>query len=376
VRGRLGSVIALVAVVLAGAPVAFVLVEGLASAVISAGLLFGSSGRLAQERYARYDPDLGWVSLPHVAIPDMYGPGAPLHTNASGFRGRAEVADVPPPGKVRVVCSGDSFTLGYGVGDDDTWCARLAARDPRLETINMGQGGYGVDQSFLWYRRDGAALAPRLHLFAFIDGDFERMRSARFLDYGKPTLALRDGTLTVADVPAWRRPFWMPTVRVREIVKRTKAYELAERLRRRAGGDAPTLAASPAGPEDRARITDVALAVFDELHTLAQKTGGALVLVYLPTLIDCRLAPDPGSSLGGLDWWKTIGPRAAAAGHRVVDLSDACRRLPGSEVDALFFPEGAVQYYGAVGHYTPAGNAFVASALAERLRPLVDAAAR
>jgi hypothetical protein len=325
-----------------------VLVEGLASAVISAGLLFGSSGRLAQERYARYDPDLGWVSLPHVAIPDMYGPGAPLHTNASGFRGRAEVADVPPPGKVRVVCSGDSFTLGYGVGD----------------------------QSFLWYRRDGAALAPRLHLFAFIDGDFERMRSARFLDYGKPTLALRDGTLTVADVPAWRRPFWMPTVRVREIVKRTKAYELAERLRRRAGGDAPTLAASPAGPEDRARITDVALAVFDELHTLAQKTGGALVLVYLPTLIDCRLAPDPGSSLGGLDWWKTIGPRAAAAGHRVVDLSDACRRLPGSEVDALFFPEGAVQYYGAVGHYTPAGNAFVASALAERLRPLVDAAAR
>lgn len=361
--------------VLLGAPAAFVAVEGTASAIIAAGLFFGSSGRLAEERTARYDPDLGWVSLPHVAIPDMYGAGVALHTNARGFRGRAEVGDAAAPSKVRAVCSGDSFTLGYGVGDDDTWCARLAALDLRLETVNMGQGGYGVDQAFLWYRRDGVALAPRVHLFAFIDGDFERMRSARFLDYGKPTLALRDGTLAVADVPAWQRPPWMPTVRVREIVKRTKTYELIERLRKRAGRGAPALGAPPADPEERARITDVALAVFAELRTLAEKNGGTLVLVYLPTLVDCRLPPDPGATLGGLDWWKTIGPRAAAAGHRIVDLSDACRRLAGFEVDGLFFPEGAVQYYGAVGHYTPAGNTFVASALAERLRPLVDAAA-
>ncbi len=375
-RGRLGTVIALVAVVLAGVPLALVLVEGLASVAICAGLFFGSSGRLAEERYARYDPELGWVSLPNVALPDMYGPGASLHTNARGFRGRAEVAARPPAGKVRAVCSGDSFTLGYGVGDDDTWCARLAALDPRLETVNMGQGGYGVDQAFLWYRRDGAALAPHLHLFTFIDGDFERMRSARFLDYGKPTLTLRDGALAVADVPAWRRPFWVPTVRVREIVKRTKSFELVERLRRRAGGDAPNVFANAAGPEERARIERVALAIFAELGALAKTSGGSLVLVYLPTLADCRLPRDPSAPLGGLDWWKTIGPRAAAAGFRIVDVSDACRPLPASEIDRLFFPEGAVQYYGAVGHYTAYGNAFVATVLAERLRPLVDAAAR
>lgn len=369
--------------VLLGVPAAFVVVEGTASTIIAAGLFFGPSGRVAEERTARYDPDLGWVSLPHVAIPAMYGPGAPLHTNARGFRGRAEVADAAPPGKVRVVCSGDSFTLGYGVGDDDTWCAQLGALDPRLETINMGQGGYGVDQAFLWYRRDGAPLAPRLHLFAFIDGDFERMRNPRFLDYGKPTLALRDERLVVEHTPAWQRPFWMPTVRVMDIVKRTKSYELLDRLRRRAGGTAPAAFAAAAGPEERARVENVALAIFAELRSLAEKNGGTLALVYLPTLVDCRLpsegsasAAPPGAPLGGIDWWRTIGPRAAAAGFRIFDLSDACRRLPAFEVDRLFFPEGAVQYYGAVGHYTPAGNAFVAATLAERVRPLIDATAR
>ena len=189
--GRFFAALALVVVVAAG----LALVEGVASLLISAGLLFGSSGRLAQERYARYDPDLGWVSKPNVAIPDMYGPGADLHTTSQGFRGTVDPGPTPPPGKTRVVCSGDSFTFGYGVGDDFTWCAGLAKLDPRLETINMGQGGYGVDQAFLWYRRDGAALAPAIHIFAFIDGDFERTRGARFLDFGKPTLALRGGTL-------------------------------------------------------------------------------------------------------------------------------------------------------------------------------------
>jgi hypothetical protein len=374
VNRRITGALALLAVSLASVVLALVLLEGFASLVITVGLLFSSSGRLAQERYAHYDPDLGWASLPNVAIPDMYGPGVALHTNGLGFRGRTEPSLAPPADKVRVVCSGDSFTFGYGVGDEQAWCALLGRLDPRLETINMGQGGYGVDQAFLWYRRDGARFAPALHLFAFIDGDFERMQHARFLDYGKPTLALRNGALAVEHVPAPRRPFWMPGVRVLDVVTRTKSYDLADRLVRRFGAAPPpssSMMESPAAAH--AALADVTLAVFGELRTIAARHGGALVLVYLPTAPDCRL---PLGTPTGIEWWRSIGPRARAAGFEVVDLSDDCRRLPASELETLFFPEGALQYYGAAGHYTQAGNRFIATALAAKLRPLVDAAAR
>ena len=134
--------------------VALTLIEGLASLVITAGLYFGPSSRFAQDQYSRYDPELGWVALPNVALPDMWGPGIGLYTDSNGFRGRTETPVAPPADKVRVMCSGDSFTFGSGVADEATWCAQLAARDPRIEAINLGQGGYGVDQAFLRFRRD------------------------------------------------------------------------------------------------------------------------------------------------------------------------------------------------------------------------------
>lgn len=52
-----------------------------------------------------------------------------------------------PPGRYASSARGGSFTLGYGVGDADTWCALLQTIDPRLETVNMGQAGYGLDQA-------------------------------------------------------------------------------------------------------------------------------------------------------------------------------------------------------------------------------------
>ena len=41
-----------------------------------------------------------------------------------------------------------------GVGNDDVWCKLLESIDNRIETVNLGQGGYGVDQAYLWYKRN------------------------------------------------------------------------------------------------------------------------------------------------------------------------------------------------------------------------------
>ena len=150
----------------------FCVVEGVAS-LARFGLIVATQTQrpLAERAHTEYDAELGWVNRPNVSLPDLYGPGASLHINTQRFRGTRDVAPHTPVGRVRVVCSGDSFALGYGVGDDATWCHQLEALEPRVESVNMGQGGYGLDQAYLWFLRDGAALEHDVHLFSFIAED-------------------------------------------------------------------------------------------------------------------------------------------------------------------------------------------------------------
>ncbi len=360
---RLLSALALVAIIVVG--LAFF--EGLTSDVLSTRRLFGAHGRATLDLHAQYDPDLGWVSRPNLALTDAYGPDADLHTTARGFRGTIDPGPTPPPDKARVLCSGDSLTFGYGTGDDFTWCPLLAALDPRLEMINMGQGDYGVDQSFLWYRRDGAALAPKLHLFAVTEASLERMRTTRVGDHGKPTVALRDGVLTIENTPAWHRPFWMPTVRIRDIVKRTKTWELVAGLRQRFGGVPPAPPTVP-DPAARAAVVDAALAIFTELRATAEKHGDIFVIVYLPSLAECRL---PFDAPPGLDWWTTIAPRLTAATFRVLDTSGECRQRRSDQLDALFIQPGAGPD-DLVGLYSPEGHLAFANTIKRDLRYVLN----
>jgi hypothetical protein len=69
----------------------------------------------------------------------------------------------------------------------------------------MGQGGYGVDQAYLWYKRDGTKIEHNIQLFAFIESDFDRMRSAAFLGYSKPRLTVTGGQLSIGRAFVARR---------------------------------------------------------------------------------------------------------------------------------------------------------------------------
>lgn len=162
---------------------------------------------LAERKHTQYDAGLGWVNIPNLAISNLYGSGKHLHINNLGFRGRHPVADEVASEARRIILSGDSFTFGYGVGDEDTWGAGLARRFGHVEVLNMGLGGYGVDQAYLRYLRDGVTLDHDLHLFSFITEDFKRMTRPRFMGYGKPVVTVREGRLVTEHVPV------PPTVR-------------------------------------------------------------------------------------------------------------------------------------------------------------------
>jgi hypothetical protein len=132
-----------------------------------------------------------------VRIDDFYGPGKDLVLNSQGFRDEEDVTTHVPDDTRRAICSGDSFTLGFGVGNGDSWCAMLEALNPGLQTVNMGQGGYGLDQVYLWYLRDGLELEHDAQLLAFIQDELRRVGVRHFLGYGKPTLYVEADSLRV-----------------------------------------------------------------------------------------------------------------------------------------------------------------------------------
>lgn len=303
---------------------------------------------VAERRHTRHDPDLGWVNEPSVRIDDLYGPGRTLTTNAQGFRGTREYAPDVPPGRIRLLCSGDSFTLGWGVDDADTWPAQLERQDDRIETINLGQGGYGIDQAYLWARRDGARFARDLHLFGIISEDFRRMRHADFRGTPKPTLRLSHGVPAAAGVPVPReRRSGAPWERLNTI------RALRRLLHREPPDSPPVMALSEA-----AALAEAALVTLDRDN---RDRGSRLVAIWLPTL-------------GEYDGADTDLLRTTFLAHLraedvlVFDLTEEFRRLAPAAVDSLFLTQEDVVFPVGGRHYSAAGNAFVARAIWGRLQ--------
>ena len=155
-----------------------------------------------REPYYPFDPELGWTVKPNGRLP-LY------RANAQGLRGDREYAPAPPPGVVRIGAFGDSFVHGTEVENADVWTARLEALRPGLEVLNFGVGGYGVDQAWLRYRRDGRPFQPQIVLIGYMPENAARSVN-RFRPFyaphqpeprAKPRFALRDGRLALLPNP-------------------------------------------------------------------------------------------------------------------------------------------------------------------------------
>jgi len=133
---------------------------GIVAGVFVALLLFAEAGlRFAgYANYERYlpDPELLWILEPEQQTVTHFG-HKPVFVNSHGMRGD-EFAREKPAGTTRVICFGDSFTYGYGVGQDETYPAQLdrlvkARLGPRYEVFNAGVNGYGTFQEVLAFER-------------------------------------------------------------------------------------------------------------------------------------------------------------------------------------------------------------------------------
>ena len=295
---------------------------------------------LQEEHHCEHDAELGWMNLANARVEDLYGPGTTYTTNGQRFRAPRDYAPEVPGGRYRVICLGDSFTMGYGVGDEDTFPALLEASSERLEVINMGLGGFGIDQDYLWYMRDGVQLETDLLLFSVIRDDFQRTLRDTFTGFHKPVLEVSDGGLEVRGVP-------VPTG-----FGPSKTSGFARELTSRLGlarlfGREPKPVRS--GGEGAFPFSELAERIFAELQTTSAERGQDFAIVFLPAGV-VHLQTE--TRLRVAVWLEEL---CAEMGIPFYDLSSAFRDIDPLELGDYF----------AHGHYSAAGNRVVAGALAE-----------
>jgi lysophospholipase L1-like esterase len=294
-----------------------------------------------EQSHAQHDAELGWTNQPSRHIENLYGPGRHFTSNAQGARASEEYTRAVPARKRRIVFAGDSFTMGFGVGDEHTYPAQLERLDARLQGINLGMGAYGADQAFLRLRRDGAQFEKNAVVFAVIGHDLRRMERDYFMA-PKPKLGLSDGGLVVTNVPVPERDAGEDArFAMREFFT---WLDLGKALKRVAEAvtpvtDAPAERAAESTPE----FAPLAEAMLGELAIDAKREGFALLVAYLPTRPELASGQAPAR-----DWL------LAAARARGIRTFDATPAFAGRGLAHLFREDG---------HYSEAGNALVARAL-------------
>jgi hypothetical protein len=90
-----------------------------------------------------------------------------IEFNELGYRGPDPRTIGKPPHYRRILLLGDSFTLGWGLAEEDTFASRIrkayAGSAPAVEVINAGyHDGYSPDAYYAYLLREGLALAPDL----------------------------------------------------------------------------------------------------------------------------------------------------------------------------------------------------------------------
>ncbi len=158
--------------------------------------------RPALSAWRRPSPTLGYE-----LIPGLSGRAASRYevsVNSQGLRDRERPIE-KPPGVVRVVALGDSFTFGMGLPAQETYVRRLEGllrgRGLPADVVNGGVIGYNLYQSLTWFKDKGVRYQPDLVIYFFFMDDaegcnnpecvrhyYDEAVSGRIKEYRKPAV--------------------------------------------------------------------------------------------------------------------------------------------------------------------------------------------
>ena len=146
-----------------------------------------------------YDEDLGWSTVKNYQVEPYTSQGIVTIThNSQGYRMDHEVDE----DKNIVVMTGDSLTYGFWVDDKKIVSAQLnGLLGDDWDVINLGTGGYGTDQAFLRFIRDGLQHNPKIVVHTLFNNDFSNIVSRYQYNIFKPLFVVEDGRLQLTNVP-------------------------------------------------------------------------------------------------------------------------------------------------------------------------------
>ncbi len=304
-----------------------------------------------------------------------------IRINALGLRADREHGRKAPK-TFRMLFLGDSFTMGVGVEQSETYGQLLARRLssggqrlsqslwPTFEAINAGVPGYNTQQAVTYLRESGLALEPDLVVLGFYIGNDVAE------NYAAPSISVQDGYLQ-SGVPTYGV---LPAPLRRYLALHSHLYQLLwpyqrrlvdrslwvrkerQRLQRRLAIYAPALDNRQAEALWGATQRQVAA-----MAKVTRERGLPLVLVVIPEMVQ----------VDRQRWQSLIQPVASSGvtyrlswpNQRLVAL---CRELDLPVLDLLpVFAQaapGEPLYIELDGHWTRRGHAVAASAIEAFLR--------
>lgn len=239
----------------------------------------------------RFDPVLGWSKEPGARVHKRSGEyEAELVINQLGLRDDPMSSPAKTPGTFRVLCLGDSFTLGYTVPRQDLFVDQLERRwraeGRAIDVINAGTEGYSTDQEVRWLMEHGAAYQPDLVLLFPYENDIYWNGETSYFRFPKPRFR-PDGTLESHTLADPGRGGWSERLALANFVSTTFGARPSAQSFHPEGGSkailkewAPLLVSPPGFVTEAVARTEGALRA---LKGKCDELGAALVVVPIPS---------------------------------------------------------------------------------------------
>ncbi|HEX9945574.1 MAG TPA: GDSL-type esterase/lipase family protein [Thermoanaerobaculia bacterium] len=321
----------------------FALALILAELVLHQGAPASAVRRVEASDMSVHDPLLGWSPAPGARTRQRSREyDVAVRINSQGFRADREYAPEPPPGTLRIVAVGDSFTFGQGVKLAHAWPSILERRLANAEVVNLGVPGYGVDQQLLMLESRGLRFRPDLVILGLHMPDVFRNTAAWHRGYGKPVFRFVGDELKLTNVPV-PPPGPPPPPLRRGLLERSRLFQLVSvRLERHGFGE----------------VWDVTEGIFRRMARVTAETDARLIVLLLPTqhavygnALDRRLQARTA---------KRIAAILREIGIEHLDLTPALAAAADRN------PRETLFYLGD-GHFTAAGNRVVAERILQHL---------